>query len=197
MQRAEVVATCNGYDLKWFREGAREWQKSNRLRNTMGSVRCHHPPVADRTHGTNWAPGFIALKPTRSLHSPQLGCPGAAAVSEGCLDSFLDMIKDAQCYHEWKSPCPSQSSSAKVFLGRDAGVLSAGCSPTAPTETSRISMSLCSRGEAVCVPEPSTTDVESHFLNDRHKIKQLFQHALCKPASGNVLVILNVCYVLF
>lgn len=83
------------------------------------------------------------------------------------------------------------------FLGRDTGVLGAGCSLTAPTETSRVSMSLHSHREAVCVPELSTTDAESHFLNDRHKIKQLFQHVLYKPASGNVLVILNVCYVLF
>lgn len=38
---------------------------------------------------------------------------------------------------------------------------------------------------------------ESHFLNDRYKIKQLFQYVVYEPGSGNVLVILSVCYVLF
>lgn len=73
------------------------------------------------------------------------------------------------------------------FLGRDAEVL----------QKSNVSAALCSRGKAVCCPQPSKTDGESHFLKDRHKIKQLLQYVLYKPAPGNVLVILNVCYVLF
>lgn len=73
------------------------------------------------------------------------------------------------------------------FLRRDAEVL----------RKSHISAALCSRGKAVCCPQLSKTDGESHFLKDRHKIKQLLQYVLYKLAPGNVLVILNVCYVLF
>lgn len=51
--------------------------------------------------------------------------------------------------------------------------------------------------EGCLLSQLSKTDGESHFLKDRHKIKQLLQYVLYKPAPGNVLVILNVCYVLF